>query len=51
METISEGDLIRVATSAWLYCDSTEELMQWIKDVNHWRLMSAYTYRKWYRAQ
>jgi len=49
METITEGDLIRVSTSVWLYGDSAKEIMQWLKDVNHWRLMSIYNYRKWYR--
>jgi len=51
METITEGDLMRIATSSWLYDDPSEELMQWLKDVNHWRLMDVYSYRKWYRAQ
>ena len=51
METITEGDLIRIATSAWSYGDPSDELMQWLKDVNHWRLMDVYSYRVWYRAQ
>jgi hypothetical protein len=51
MNTITESDLIRIAATAWLYGDEADVLMAWLTDVNHWRLMDVYNYRKWYRAQ
>ena len=48
METITERDLIVVATWTSIHNDPAWALMDWMRDANHWRLFEQYTYRKWF---